>query len=358
MKFTDPATDAFKVATGSSDQVKPSSRLGSDVGQKASSGDLGKDKRMNYKEKFRARVKTVLQNVRDLDIEEYDQQDRQSTIETCIATNQAGGHATLSNGLGVEDDPVDDANVVMFARKAFLILGLQLLVSAAWVSGVSQNKNLFNQIYPDSPVFKVLACLATMAIFSGVYFNKRVFGTYKTHVFISVALTASLSYLYGALAEYIRYTTMVYSFMLTLSFIAGVVTYCRIASEDSFSVKKSSLSGFVFMGIWAVGLYFCADIDGYTLFALWLISSLFGVALVLRTEMMSKHTEEKFLMKHYIFFSMVLYINFVKTAVCAAINTFERSSQAKVDSPQKPQENNQETTNNNLFTLTADIKQL
>lgn len=363
LKFFRPTAEVLKI--DSLDPVSQSKSAVYAVGDEIApgQGSLEKCNRLNYRDKFRARVKTVLKNVRDLEIEEYDNQDRQAcrsggNLETqeTLATN----HTTLSSGLGVGDDPVDESNAVMFARKAFLILGLQLLLSALWVLGVCQDDSLFDQVYPESSVLTLVAGLGVAAIFSTLYFAKKVFGTIKTHVFISTVLTVSLSYLYGALAEYMSYKLIITSFMMSFSFIVGVVGYCRVTNEEYFCTRKSSFSGCTTLSLFTVSLYLWNGEGIWTLFGLYIVSSLFGIALVIRTKMTVGAPQEQFLMKHYIFFSMVLYLNFVKTAIYAGISTFGSSSKTRTQSPEKPQisqqpESEAKSSGSDFFTLRADI---
>lgn len=318
------------------------------------------DLNMTYKDKFRARVKTVLKNVRDMEIHEYDHQQRRIRKDgqgSQIVQIEIGQSIQASD-IEIGDYPVDRSNAVMFARKAYLILGLQLLASAAWVSLVCRDEEIFNQIYPDSSPLALLAALIILVILGGMYYSKTVFGSYKIHIFISFMLTMSLSYIYGAMAEYISYRTMVYSFTMSLSFIVGLVVYCRITSDENIRAKKASFSGFTFLAMCTTCLHLWTEASSWTLFALWIISSLFGIALVIRTQLMSEHSDDHLLMKHYVFFSMVLYLNFVKTAIYAAVNTFSYKAETRIQSPQKTEVQEQVLDSTNFFSLNADIKQL
>lgn len=310
------------------------------------------NKRLSYKEKFRAKVKTVLSNVRDLEIEEYDEQKRK--------TNQDGNNQTLDTNdiifsgsiLGVDDDPVNSTNVVRFARKAFLIIGLQLVLATIWISSVCPNEKLFNKLYSNSETFILIASLALMVIFGSLYFSKKVFGSYKTHIAISSAMTLSLGYLYGALALLISYKTMIVSFLMSLGYITGLIAYCKVTADDGFSTRRSSMSGCLGLLVVTGVLYLCTDTGAWTLLLLCVISSIFGIALVFKTQLAAENDGSHLLMKHYVFFAMVLYIDFMKAVAQATIHTL--NYKAKPQPEQQATERNQADTHINLFAFSLE----
>lgn len=310
-------------------------------------------KKLSYKEKFRAKVKTVLRNVRDLEIEEYDQQRRKANEENGSQTLDTNQIIFTGSALGVEDDPVDSTNVVKFARKAFLILGLQLLLATVWISWVCPNEELYETLYSDSAAFIILACLALVAIFTTLYFSKKVFGSYKAHIAISSAMTLSLGYLFGALALLISYKTMIVSFVMSLSFIVGLVVYCKLTGDGYFNPKKSTMSGCLALFLVTACIYWWTNTGPWTILVLYMVSNFFGIALVFKTHLAAENAGSQLLMKHYIFFAMLLYIDFVKAMAQAAIATLNYKAK-----PQPPVAAgaSQADTHSNLFAFTLDAE--
>lgn len=317
-----------------------------------SSSNQTKSNTLSYKDKFRAKVKTVLSNVRDLEIEEYDQQKRKQ-LDKADNTNEGSQVLFTGSALGVDDDPVDPSNVVNFAKKAFIILGLQLLMATVWVFCICHDEDLFNQIYADSETFIILALLALVLIFSSLYFSKKVFGSYKTHIAISSALTLSLGYLFGALALLINYKTMLMSFVMSLSFITGLVVYCKLTADGLFNPRHSTMSGSLALAFATSVIYFWTDTGAWTILALYLVSNIFGIALVFKVHLAAENSESNLLMKHYIFFAMLLYIDFIKALAQTMIATLNYRTQ-KVE-PQAPKDPNPDTQIN-LFSFNPETE--
>lgn len=357
MKIATPTLDSPCPPSKSQPIDQPSQWTPAGLAQKeAGQGSPGgfAHKKISYKEKFRARVKSVLKNVRDLEIEEYDQQQRQAT-ESQVGENSTenAGASTLSNGLGLEDDLVDSSNSVVFVRKAFLIMGLQLLISTIWISSVCPNDKLFTQFYEESTGLTVVAAAILLCIFSSLYFTKKVFGSKGTHIVLSSTFTLSLSYSVGALSAYISYKTMAFSFIMSLSFIAGLVTYCKLTSDAAFNVRKSSLCGFSFLLLTSAALYLWSDVGTLTLVFLWVVTSIFGLALVVKAHLLSQRKAlDNLLMKHYIFFAMLLYIDFLKTVAYAAINTFGYTARSLPKPEASSAEAQTDPMTSNLFAFT------
>lgn len=169
------------------------------------------------------------------------------------------------------------------------------------VSCVCPNDKLFDQFYTDSETFILIASLALLVIFGSLYFSKKVFGSYKTHIAISSALTLSLGYLFGALAFLISYKTMIASFMMSLSFIAGLVVYCKVTADGYFNTRRSIMSGCLSLMLTTVCLYLWTDCGAWTVFLLYLVSNIFGIALVFKIQLAAENEGSRLLMKHYIF---------------------------------------------------------
>ena len=269
--------------TSKSIQTSPSSQTG----------------KLNYKQKFRSKALSALTNVKDTEIENF------STSEPSYATSSE------ARDFDVYNDPVTQANIVVFLRKSSLIVLLQLLLEMMWIAGICSNKLVFLELYFDTPALSVVAVLGVFLTLLSLKLFPRIAESWTVQLICLLLLTASIAYLLGWVAYWVGLADLMVSMTLAFFFIMGLILYCKSSSsEEEFSIKKSILwSSLVLGGVAAIFLLTLQSIMSYwTIICSALISEMFGITLIIKAANLLSAEASGTKMRHFICFSMKYYL--------------------------------------------------
>lgn len=193
-------------------------------------------------------------------------------------------------------------------------MALQLAVVCAWTGVVCTSKTMFRKMYVDSELIILMAVFLVLVIYTTIGVSKRVFASFKSHVLMAIVHTMCLTYLIGGLSFFVDASNLFMTCCQCLSMISGLVCYCKLTSDHCYSTRKA--------GLWAVlvtalstGSMIWTHPKGHVTSVLLstLLGMAFGLHSLIKPECLAKHNPlATYRMKHYILFSMNMYLDFIR----------------------------------------------
>lgn len=307
--------------------------------------------KLSYKEKFRSKVKTVLTNVKDAEVEAA------GFTPAKVEWINMSDFMSIASDFDTDNDPVTSQNIIHFARKSFVVIALQLAVVCAWTCLVCTSNTMFRKMYVDSELIILVAVFLVLVIYTTIGISKRIFASFKSHVFMGAIHTLCLAYLIGGLSFFIDPSNLFMTCCQSLSMISGIVCYCKLTSDRSYSTRKAGLWAVIVTAMSTACMIWTHPYGNLTSV---LVATLFGFSFGLHCLMkpanLAKHNPlAVYRMKHYIVYSMNMYLDFVRSCllIIKLLMRIRRSKTTSMSGKDLDEDQaNQQTTISNMFKFT------
>lgn len=272
-------------------------------------------KKMNYKEKFRSKVKTKLSGVKDTDLEDSIEGTPKPPAEQTGQWNDLSHYMNNPNVFDPDNDSVYMANSMLFAKRTCIVLSVQFFINTMWVISICPNKLLFKSVYLESESLLLISALILLVIYTSLTYWKKIAGSLRFQIFVWTVLTISLSYLFGGLCLFFSYSEIISCFFIIMGMLWGAVIYCRVNRDEVFKPRAAASWGALSILLSTVIVQVVAPQNWWALVLKATLAAIVGTTLLLKIDGISAVHQTDLKMKHYVYFAMMLYLDLITVLI-------------------------------------------